>query len=141
MGLSDSVLVADLRRFWERTSGTHLRRLATCLRVPGVQAVVVLRFGQWALRRPAPLRMALARLYLLGFRRMRGRWGIEIPRRTSIGPGLYIGHAGGIVVSPEAVIGARVALSHGVTIGVANRGDGVARRGSRMRSTSRPGRT
>lgn len=50
------------------------------------------------------------------------RFGIEIPARTSIGPGLYIGHFGGIVVCPDAAIGRNCNLSQGVTIGIANRG-------------------
>ena len=36
-----------------------------------------------------------------------------------IGPGLYIGHFGGIIVSSAAVIGENCNISHGVTIGAA----------------------
>lgn len=48
--------------------------------------------------------------------------GISVPFRTRIGPGFYIGHFGGIVVSPDAVLGRNVNISQGVTIGQANRG-------------------
>lgn len=51
------------------------------------------------------------------------RFGIEIPAQTSIGPGLYIGHFGGIVVHPDTVIGRDCNLSQGVTIGRSNRGE------------------
>lgn len=50
------------------------------------------------------------------------RFGIGISYKTSIGPGLYIGHEGGIVVSEYAVIGRNCNLSHQVTIGVSRRG-------------------
>lgn len=48
--------------------------------------------------------------------------GISIPAGTRIGSGLYIGHFGGIVVSGRSVIGKNCNLSHGVTLGQANRG-------------------
>jgi len=50
------------------------------------------------------------------------RFGIGISYKTSIGPGLYIGHEGGIVVSELAVIGKNCNLSHQVTIDVSRRG-------------------
>jgi serine O-acetyltransferase len=45
------------------------------------------------------------------------KYGISIPYNTRIGPGLYIGHHGGIVVNVQATIGADCNLNHGVTIG------------------------
>lgn len=48
--------------------------------------------------------------------------GISIPYTTSIGSGFYIGHFGGIVVNEKSVIGRNCNISHGVTLGVANRG-------------------
>lgn len=51
------------------------------------------------------------------FRRSRIKYGISISHRTSIGPGLFIGHIGGIVVNENSVIGKNCNLSHGVTIG------------------------
>ena len=50
------------------------------------------------------------------------KYGISIPHVTQIGPGLYIGHFGGIVVNPRVSIGHNCNLSHGVTIGQKNRG-------------------
>ncbi len=57
----------------------------------------------------------------------RFRYGFEISPATRIGPGFYIGHFGGVVISPSAVIGANVNVAQGVTIGAASRG---ARRGA-----------
>lgn len=54
--------------------------------------------------------------------RYRYRYGFEISHRTNIGPGLYIGHFGGVVLSPRAVIGMNVNIAQGVTIGQTNRG-------------------
>ena len=53
---------------------------------------------------------------------MQRHYGIQIPSETRIGKGFYIGHYGTIVVNGAAVIGDNVNISHGVTIGQANRG-------------------
>jgi serine O-acetyltransferase len=45
------------------------------------------------------------------------RFGIVIPAGTSIGPGFYIGHFGGIVVNETAVIGANCNIAQGLSIG------------------------
>lgn len=42
---------------------------------------------------------------------------IQIPRKTKIGGGLYIGHNGPVVVNPSAEIGCNCNLSQFVTIG------------------------
>jgi serine O-acetyltransferase len=72
---------------------------------------VAMRFA--ATRRSKPGRL-LARVLL---RRQRLRLGINIPAQTAVGPGLLIGHAGGIVVNAAASIGSDCNLSHNVTIG------------------------
>lgn len=50
------------------------------------------------------------------------RYGIDIPSVTNIGKGFYIGHYGGIVINGYSRIGNNVNISHGVTLGQANRG-------------------
>jgi serine O-acetyltransferase len=50
------------------------------------------------------------------------KFGLDIPWRTVIGPGFYICHCGGIVVSDQTVIGRNCNISQGVTLGVGNRG-------------------
>jgi serine O-acetyltransferase len=52
----------------------------------------------------------------------RFRYGFEISPATNIGRGLYLGHFGGVVISPFAILGANINIAQGVTIGVANRG-------------------
>ena len=46
------------------------------------------------------------------------RYGIGIAYNTRIGPGLYIGHYGGIIVHGDTVIGRDCNINHGVTIGM-----------------------
>lgn len=48
--------------------------------------------------------------------------GIEIPWKTTIGPGARLRHGVGLVINDDTVIGARVMLRHGVTIGNVGRG-------------------
>jgi len=55
-------------------------------------------------------------------RRLRYKLGISISPGTQIGSGFYIGHFGAIVVHPRSVIGKNCNISHGVTLGQANRG-------------------
>ncbi len=54
--------------------------------------------------------------------RYRFKYGFDISPLTDIGPGLYIGHFGGVVISPYATLGANVNIAQGVTIGAISRG-------------------
>ena len=51
------------------------------------------------------------------------RFGIGISYKTQIGPGLYIGHEGGIIINEQVIIGKNCNLSQQVTIGVSRRGE------------------
>ena len=46
-----------------------------------------------------------------------------IERGATIGPGLYVGHFGGINISGAAKIGRNCFISQGITIGAAGQGD------------------
>jgi serine O-acetyltransferase len=52
----------------------------------------------------------------------RFRYGFEISPTTTIGPGLFLGHFGGIVISPYAILGSNINIAQGVTIGAESRG-------------------
>jgi serine O-acetyltransferase len=52
----------------------------------------------------------------------RFRYGFDISPTTTIGPGFYLGHFGGIVISPFAVLGANINITKGAVIGAASRG-------------------
>jgi serine O-acetyltransferase len=80
---------------------------------------------------PVPDGPAGRALHLL-FRRAH-RWavdraGMDLPWEAEIGPGFAVVHGWGLVVSPDARIGANVTVFHGVTIG---RKDDIASDGTR----------
>ncbi len=111
---------ADLHRY-----GRGLGFRAFCssyLHDPGFRYTVHLR--SVARLRPARRSWALVPylFHRLLLRHYRFRYGFDLSPLTSIGPGLFIGHFGGLVVSPHATLGANVNLSPGVTIGATSRG-------------------
>jgi serine O-acetyltransferase len=56
-------------------------------------------------------------------KRYRYKFGIVIDYATEIGPGLFIGFFGSIIVNRKAIIGKNCHISSGVTIGETNRGE------------------
>lgn len=50
------------------------------------------------------------------------KFGFDIKPRTKIGPGLYLGHFGQVVINADSIIGRNCNLSQGVTFGVSSRG-------------------
>ncbi|CAM4383132.1 MULTISPECIES: serine O-acetyltransferase [Zobellia] len=60
--------------------------------------------------------------YRYVLKKLRYKYGIQIPIKTKIGHGLYLGHFGMIVINEKAVIGNNCNLSHSITIGQTNRG-------------------
>lgn len=60
--------------------------------------------------------------YRFIFSRLKNKRGIELSRTTSIGKGLYLGHAYNITINPKASIGENCNIHKGVTIGQENRG-------------------
>jgi serine O-acetyltransferase len=97
--------------------------MVSCARTPGVHAVVVFRFGQWLLRRNVIWRIVLDPLYLMLNYFTQTMWGIDLPRTARIGPGLYIGHFGGITISGKTVIGSNCNIAQNVTIGIGGSGE------------------
>lgn len=81
---------------------------------------LTLRLAQGADALSWPLRTVALPLTRALHRRVCTHSGIELPWKTSIGPGLLLAHAWGLVVSRYATIGANVTLYHGVTIGTKN---------------------
>ena len=111
---------ADLYRHLGGQSGFRAGVRAYRL-VPGFRFMFWLRLA--AMTRASSGLWAVPHLAArLMHRRLRFKYGISIPYQTSIGPGFYIGHFGGIVINEAAVIGRNVNISQGVTIGQANRG-------------------
>lgn len=114
------ILRADLYRY----RGTADRRafLSSYLRDPGFRFTYYLRkvaFYSKKKRSVAVFSYIYNRVLLHHYR---FKYGFDISPTTSIGPGLYIGHFGGVVISPYAVLGANINIAQGVTIGAASRG-------------------
>ncbi|WP_118976662.1 serine O-acetyltransferase [Taibaiella koreensis] len=106
---------ADLKRYRGRASFKD--GVIAYLRVSGF------RFMFW--HRIAHRCRSNKALYLfpwLVLSRLKYKYGYDIPAETHIEPGFYIGHFGGIVVSPLAKIGRNCNISQGVTIGFNPRG-------------------
>ena len=118
-------LKADIHRTYELQSGSKVKRWLYTLKAPGVHAVMVYRYGQWVASKPIAIRIFLTPIYLVLNRRIQKIWGIQLPRAAQIGPGLYIGHFGQIIVSDESIIGCHCSLGHCTTIG--NSGDRIGR--------------
>ena len=60
--------------------------------------------------------------YMLKLMHLSVRTQIQIPARTKIGEGLYIGHLGRVIIHPDATLGKNINIATGVTIGMENRG-------------------
>jgi len=87
---------------------------------PGFRYTFWMRTAGYLRGRPflhVPYWIACLHVHRLGI-----KYGISIPHTIQIGPGLFIGHFGGIVVNDVVSIGCNCNLSRGVTIGQRNRG-------------------
>ena len=115
-----AVVRADLRRYDARADGRAFR--AHFRKTPGFRFTVIWRWCVYlGTHRALRALFGLPSLWLLG--RYTYRYGISIPLETRIGPGLYIGHFGGICVNEHAVLGACCNINQDVTIGKHNRGE------------------
>jgi serine O-acetyltransferase len=115
---------SDLRADLDRYRVTDGRSLLACLYLsPGTIASVHYRAAHWAWSGRGPGRL-VARVPLVVLQRWVEVWtGMSIAPQAVIGPGLYVGHFGGVFVGGDAVLGCNVNLSQDVNIGVAGRGD------------------
>jgi serine O-acetyltransferase len=117
-----SYLRSDLKRYFRNKRG--LARIKMVLLTQGIWATIVFRMGSWCHRRKGKLvwpSLILPFLTVLQ-KVVELVTGISIPFTANIGRGLYIGHFGGIILSPDTVLGEYCNLSQGVTIGQAGRG-------------------
>ncbi|VAW65724.1 Serine acetyltransferase [hydrothermal vent metagenome] len=115
---NNGVLNADIRRF----KGRSARSKFQLWRTPGVKSVICYRFGCWQEKKSKLIKVFTLPLYLLLRNNVQTNWGIDIPKEAVIGPGLCVGHYGGIFISKHAVIGKNLDISQGVTIGMSGKG-------------------
>jgi serine O-acetyltransferase len=85
---------------------------------PGFRAVVVYRFGVWRMRIQSKLlRAPLSVLYNMLYRRIRNRYGIELPYTVKLGRRVIIEHQCGIIIHGCCQIGDDSIIRQGVTLG------------------------
>jgi serine O-acetyltransferase len=102
---------------------SDFRRHGSSFGEGGFWALAVYRFGRWSLERRSRLgRYVTSKLYGALKLVVRFATGVELERETRIGADLHLIHGRMIAIHPTAVIGDRVGLMHGVTIGT-NMGD------------------
>jgi serine O-acetyltransferase len=148
--LSDSTAASDRENGPQQQSLVHLiyldyRRycaagarnaLSVIALTQGFWASAAFRASHWALARcRIPVLRTLVKAGSLLLQKLiEVLTGICIPARCDIGPGLYIGHFGGIFVDSEARLGANCNIAQGVTIGKGGRGElhGVPVLGNRV---------
>ncbi len=111
---------ADLYRYRGVADGRAW--LQEYLRTPGFRYTFYLRKVAYYSKCKRSLGLLPYLYNRLWLNHYRFRYGFEISPTTTIGPGLYLGHFGGVVISPFAVLGSNVNIAQGVTIGAASRG-------------------
>jgi len=114
-------MLNDIRSDMRRKSGHYVLKggfiekyVMTTLQL-GTLAGVVYRFGAWAERCPAPLRWPLLIVYHAANSLARSLTGIDIDRRTAIGPGFIIHNFSAIHIDAER-IGENFTVNQGVTV-------------------------
>ena len=103
----------DLYRYYGEKGETLFRRI---FRPAELKYIALFRKAQNC--GFAPLKM----YYTLKLKRMSEKTQIQIPVRTQIGEGFYIGHCGRVIIHPDARLGKNINIGTGVTIGMENRG-------------------
>jgi serine O-acetyltransferase len=112
----------DIRRYMRLDTRDGNPRLYEKLRIffesPGLQAVLVYRFGSWVQREVhfPPIRYPLKLIYYILQKLCIICWGIHIDVGAQIGGGLYIGHFGGVLIGPIQM-GSDCNVAQQVTIG------------------------
>ena len=111
------ILRQDFQRYHDSGKpGDSLRARLEALLTYGFLATCVYRYGRWTrCIRPRLLSLPFKLLYLLLKIPTQLLLGIDISANADIGPGLYIGHFGGIFLHCDA--GSRLSVGQGVTIG------------------------
>lgn len=103
----------DLYRFYGEKGESIFQRL---MRPPELKYIALFRKAECCSFAPWKFYLTV-KLKFMSY-----RTGIQIPARTQIGEGFYIGHSGRVIIHPEAVLGKNMNIGTGVTIGYENRG-------------------
>ncbi len=109
----NSVFKKDLYRYYGESGEPFLKKIFRPLEIKYLSV-----FRKANVCKFLPLKL----FYMLRLMRLSNRTKIQIPARTSIGEGFYIGHLGRVIIHPDAVLGKNINIGTGVTIGTENRG-------------------
>lgn len=107
----------DVRAALDRDPAAH-SALEVALCYPGVHAIWGHRLTRWLWQR----RMRLLARLLAELARV--LTGVDIHPGATLGPGLFIDHATGVVIGQTAEVGTDVTLYHGVTLGATSTAGG-----------------
>ena len=109
----NSVFKKDLFRYYGESGEPFLKKVFRPLEIKYISV-----FRKANMCKFLPLKL----FYMLRLMRLCYRTQIQIPARTRIGEGLYIGHLGRVIIHPDAELGKNINIGTGVTIGMENRG-------------------
>ncbi len=114
----DNKFSKDLYRYYGKNGESFSNRI---LRPTELKYIALFRKTEKCRFKPLKL------YYTVKLKIMSYKTHIQIPARTKIDEGFYIGHTGRVIIHPEAELGKNINVGTGVTIGYENRG---ARRGA-----------
>lgn len=104
---------SDLFRYTGRTTGL----VRSLLRFPGLRFSFFYRLCRiYSAKHPVGI---VSRIW---FKHLQVKFGFQIPHTCKIGPGLFLGHYGNIVINSGVLIGSSCSIAQGVTIGNTSRG-------------------
>lgn len=109
----NNVFKKDLFRYYGESGEPFLKRIFRPLELRYISA-----FRKANTCKFLPLKL----FYMLKLMQLSNKTKIQIPARTSIGEGFYIGHLGRVIIHPDAKLGKNINIATGVTIGTENRG-------------------
>lgn len=103
----------DLYRYYGEKGESLAERI---LRPPELKYIALFRKAEKCVFKPLKL------YYTVKLKLMSYKTEIQIPARTKIDEGFYIGHTGRVIIHPDAKLGKNINVGTGVTIGYENRG-------------------
>ena len=110
----NKIFSKDLYRYYGEEGESIAKRM---LRPPELKYIALFRKASTCKFKPLKLYYTV-RLKLMAYKTL-----IQIPARTEIGEGFYIGHSGRVIINPDARLGKNMNVSTGVVIGCENRGE------------------
>ena len=112
-------IASDLYRY---TTSTSWRAYVRGWYIAGFRYTFFMRWCQYS-RGKGLLFLPLYFICRVALRHYSVKYGFQIPWQTNIGPGLFIGHYGSIIVNPNSTIGTNCNISVGVLLGLSHKID------------------